>query len=114
MSAIKVIVITSDKVVSEREIEGLAAMQAIVEGLIEPVDLSDGSTMFVNEEFAYMPNLRFNSIASDVAGLGGRGDLMIRGIAGNVFIAGPPDDDGNTTDVTDKARRWVRRVAREA
>lgn len=108
------IVITSEKEVSEREIDGLDAMQAIVGGLIEPVTLSDGSTMFVNEEFVYMPDLRFNSIASDVAGLGGRSDLMLRGIAGNVFIVGPVDDDGNDTDVTDKARRWVRRVAREA
>ncbi len=110
----KALHITTDKVVTEVEVSGLQEMQALVGGLIEPVELSDGSTMWVNEE-GLIFDLPPNSIASDVCGLGGRADLMITlGIRGNVFIEGPPDDEGDSTDVTDQARRWVQRVAREA
>lgn len=111
----KAIKITSDKVVEEIEVEDYRDMQAVVEGLIEAVELSDGSTMYVNEEFLFQfgPD-RYNSIATDVAGLGGRMDLLMRGILGNVLIVGPVDDEGYDTDVTDKARRWVKMVAREA
>lgn len=112
----RVLVLTRDKRVIDRTIDGLADMQAIVEGYIEPVRLSDGSTLWVNEEFRlgqFGPG-DFNSVASDVAGLGGRPDLMLTGILGNTFLTGPTDPEGNGTDVTDTARRWVERVGNEA
>ncbi len=94
----------------------LKSLQEIVEGWIEAVGLSDGSTMYVNEEGLYRFGPEdFNSIATDVCGLGGRPDIMLgAGIRGPVAILGPLDADGYDTTVTDKARRWVRRVAREA
>lgn len=86
--------------------------QAAVEGLIEPVKLSDGSTMYVNEE-GLVHDLPPNTFAADVCGLGGRSDLLMYGIRGNVVIVGPLDDDGYSTDVTDKVRGWIQRVERE-
>lgn len=113
---VKAIVIKRDKTLVEREVSGIRDMQSIVEGYIEAVGLSDGSTMWVNEEFrlGQFGPADFNSIASDVAGLGGRLDLTMFGILGDVFITGPADKWGNETDVTEVARGWVKRVANEA
>lgn len=114
-SAVKGIAIYPDKRVVDVEINDYKDGQAIVQGLIEPVGLKDGSTMYVNEEGLYLfDNDQFNSIATDVAGLGGRTDLLFSGLKGPVYIVGPLDNDGYDTDVTDTARRWVNRVAREA
>lgn len=121
----KGIAIKPDKTVEEVTIPrpGLDEMQAIVGGLIQPVELSDGSSMYVDEEFLYKfidddGNIdvvkHFNSIAGDVCGLGGRSDLMLSGILGPVLIVGPVDAEGWDTDITDKARKWVNRVAKEA
>lgn len=112
---VKGIAIYPDKRVEEVTIGSYKDYQQIVQGYIEPVTLSDGSTMYVNEEFLYSfgPDA-FNSIASDVAGLGGRQDLMLTGILGPVVIVGPLSRSGYSTDVTDTARRWVQRVKREA
>jgi len=112
----RAIVIRRDKTLVERDLDGLQDMQSIVEGYIEAVRLLDGSTMWVNEEYrlGQFGADDFNSIASDVAGLGGRPDLMLSGIFGDVFITGPGTPKGDETDVTDQARDWVRRVAREA
>lgn len=111
----KGIYISPDKTVEERDFSGLKSLQEAVKGYIEAVTLSDGSAMWVNEEYLYSfgPEA-FNSIATDVAGLGGRPDLLLRGILGPVVIQGPADHNGNTLPPTDKARRWVHRVAREA
>jgi hypothetical protein len=106
-----------DKQLEEREFNELADYQAAVDGYIEAVGLfDDGTTMFVNEEYLlHMEAKHFNSIASDVAGLGGRPDLMLQQpILGNVVVVGGPDDEGETTDVTDKARRAIAKVAGEA
>lgn len=109
------IYIGPDKTVEDREYPDLRSLQEAVKGYIEAVRLADGGVMWVNEEFRYsFTTSDFNSIASDVCGLGGRPDLMLGGILGPVVIQGPADDDGNTTAPTDQARRWVRRVAREA
>lgn len=104
-----------DKRVSEVEVKELADYQHIVDGWIEAVTLSDGSTMYVNEEYTYKfgPD-DFNSIASDVAGLGGRMDLLIYGILGPVVVVGPVDRKGYDTDITKQARQWITRVEREA
>ncbi len=107
------IVITADKKVTVRDIDGLSDMQAIVGGYIERVGLKDGSSMYLNEE-GRIHGLPFNSIASDVLGLGGRADLMLAGVMGDAFIVGPDDGEGNDTHVTDAAKRWVERVKREA
>lgn len=107
------VIITTDKEVTDTEVEGLKARQDIVGGLIEPVTLSDGSTMWVNEDGIAL-GLPFNSIATDVCGIGGRPDVMLQGVRGNVLIVGPVDREGSDTDLTDLARRWVTRVHKEA
>lgn len=114
--AVKGIIIRADKTLTDVEVGDLASYQAAVEGNIEAVTLSDGTTMYVNEEYRYQfgPEA-FNSVASDVCGLGGRLDIMLHGgILGPVLVVGPVDDDGYDTDITDRARRWIRRVHREA
>ena len=73
----KVLVITTDKQVYDKEVTTLAEQQEIVGGLIEPIDLPQiGATLWVNEMFLFT-DLEFNSIATDVCGLGGRSDLML-------------------------------------
>lgn len=111
----KGIAIYPDKRVEEVEVFLLEDYQAIVNGYIEAVGLKSGDTMYVNEEYWYrFGPTDLNSIAMDVAGLGGRPDLMLNGILGPVVVLGPLDDEGNDTDISDQARRWIKRVAREA
>lgn len=110
------IIINPDKTLEERDFTSLKAKQEVVKGLIEPISLTGDHTLWINEEFRYLfNNTDFNSIATDVCGLAGRPDIMLRDpILGPVILVGPPDHKGNDTDVTDEARNWVRRVAREA
>lgn len=116
MSDVLGIVIRPDKTVEEVAIRGYSDLQDAVQGLIEPVTLRDGSTMYVNEEFRlgqFGPE-DFNSIASDLAGLGGRVDLLILGILGPVVVVGPVNAVGEDTDITTQARKWIKRVHAEA
>lgn len=110
----KAIVIGQDKSVREEDITELERYQHIVGGWVEQVTLSSGDAFFINEEGRYTPGLVFNSIATDVAGLGGRPDILLQGLIGNAVLVGPPDDEGETTDVTDEALAWVERVRGEA
>jgi len=110
----RAIAIYPDKRVLDVEVDGLDDMQALVEGKIQPVDLTFGS-MYVNDEYLFQFTADdFNSIGSDVAGLGGRADLMLSGIRGPVFLVGPVDSNGYETDVTDDGRKAVRKVGLEA
>ena len=113
----RAIAIYPDKRLQELDIDDLKDMQAVVQGLIEPVTLRDGSTMYVNEEGLYQFGPEdVNWTAADVAGLGGRPEFMFGrpALLGPVLFVGPVDEEGNDTDVTDTVRRWVRRVAQEA
>lgn len=107
--------ITTDKEVSEVTIgpNTLSDLQACVGGWIESIELSDGSTMYVNEE-GRIHSLPFNSIASDVCGLNHLTHHMLLGIVGDVVVVGPLTPDGTDTDVTNKQRRFIERVRREA
>ena len=111
---IKGLAIHPDKRVEEVTLRRLEDYQGAIGGLIEPIMLKDGSTMYVDDEFLSRKLDEFNSVAGDVAGLGGRPDVMLSGILGPVVIVGPLDQHGYDTDVTDLARRWVERVRREA
>lgn len=94
---------------------GLEAKQKIVEGWIEAVALSDGSTMYVNEEFSYQFTAEdVNWMASDIAGVMGRQQFLFNPILGPVVIVGPVDEEGWDTGITEKARKAVERVSREA
>lgn len=121
----KALAIYPDKRVEEIEIlpdTSLEQKQEVVQGWIEPVDLRKRSgeyagTMWVNEEgrYCFGPD-DFNSIATDVAGLCGRFDLLATGVLGPVIIVGPArfETDGSDTDITDWLREQVSRVAKEA
>lgn len=103
----------ADKQVEEREFAGLRDFQLCVGGLIEAVELSDGSTLYVNEE-GRIYDLPFNSVASDVAGLGGQPSVMLMTVKGDAVLVGPLDAEGYDTDVSALGRSWVERVHREA
>lgn len=123
-TTIKAIRITPDKTVDEIEVSTLEEMQEVVGGLIEPIELHYFSRtaacrasfdMYVNEEYLYQYGQKdFNSIATDVCGLCGRVDIMLRTpILGPVLIVGPVVGD-DSTSVNDAIRAIVKRVAREA
>lgn len=102
-----------DKRIEEVELSGLEDFQAIVDGWIEPVNLRFG-TLYVNEEFflrQFGPE-DFNSIASDVAGIGGNLGLMLTGILGPAVLVGGLDREGYDESVTDAGRKAVERAAR--
>lgn len=75
----------------------LAEMQAVVGGLIEPIDLSPTLTMWVNEEFIFMPSLELNPLASAYFQIMAGGEYPIHG---NVIFTGGTDKDGNLTDLS--------------
>lgn len=115
MKAAKGIAIYPDKRVENLTVSTLKDYQSVVGGYIEAVDLTFG-TMYVNEEFLYKcdPVTDRNSIATDLAGLGGRPDLLMGGILGGVLLLGHTDKDGESTDVTEAARKALKRVVKEA
>jgi hypothetical protein len=95
---------------------GSTTCQAIVKGLIEPVGLSNGVTMYVNEEGLYQfDNSDVNWVAADVAALGGVSRFMLgQPLLGPALLIGFDPESGDSADVPDVARRWCRRVGREA
>lgn len=104
----RAIVIRQDDTVEERDVGELHELQEIVGGSIELVSLpEDRSAMYVNEEGLFDKRCRFNTVATRVAGLAGRPDLFGSGIRGNVVVVGPVSDDGDDSDVTDRARAWI-------
>lgn len=81
-----VAVINTDGTVEARQIDGsLYSMQHIVEGLIQPVDIQDDITLWVNEEGLYRED--HNPLATRIA------QTHINGPA---FLTGGIDEDGNT------------------
>jgi hypothetical protein len=111
------IYIHPSKHIEIRQVDGLEDLQAAVEGYIEAVYLSDGSTLWVNEEFLlgkFGPD-DVNWVASDVASLGGRPEFMLyQPILGPVILCGPVDSQGGGTSFSEAGLAWVIRVAREA
>ena len=84
-----VAIINTDGTVEARQIDGsLYAMQAIVEGLIQPVDLQEDMTLWVNEEGMYRED--YNFLASGIAGIP---------LNGPAFITGGIDKEGNTLGI---------------
>lgn len=75
----------------------LAEMQAVVGGLIQPVDLSETLTMWVNEEYVFMPHLELNPLASAFFQIMAGADYPIYG---NVIFTGGTDEDGNLLDLS--------------
>lgn len=95
------IVIERDKTCTKMILKDLQEKQAVVGGLIMPIDLSFG-TLWVNEEGTSADG--FNSIATDLCGLGGRTDYLLRGVVGDCYL----------TDFNDAGLKALNRIQREA
>ena len=96
MATLQVVIVDPDGTVRHTDIESnLGAFQAVVGGYIEGV-ISNVATMYVNEE-GLLKRLPYNYVASMFASnlLGHRGIQLF----GTALILGPPDDEGNDTDV---------------
>lgn len=80
----------------------LAVLQSGVEGLIQPIDINENLTMWVNEEFLFRgdfePNLLgtsfYQSVYGENSGI----------IQGPVVFTGGSDDEGNTLPLSDSVR----------
>jgi hypothetical protein len=84
-----VAIINVDGTVEAKQIDGsLESMQSIVEGLIEPVNLQEDLTLWVNEEGMYRED--YNFLASGIAGIP---------LNGPAFITGGIDEDGKTLGI---------------
>ena len=108
--------VNDDGTYSITEFDGeLEQLQAAVGGWIEPIPTSENVTIYVNEE-GKIYGLPVNRLAMDVWIRWDEWRCMIAGdwIAGNAVVVGGVDDDGETMDLSDLDRRWVKRVAREA
>jgi hypothetical protein len=81
-----VALINTDGTVEAKQIDGsLQSMQSIVEGLIQPVDLQEDMTLWVNEEGMYRED--YNALASGIAGIH---------LNGPAFITGGVNEEGET------------------
>lgn len=79
------------------ETDFLSKMQNAVDGLIEPIDITDTITMWVNEEFllrnSYEPNLLGTAMYQSVGG----GSVIM----GTIVFTGGTDFDGDTMGLSD-------------
>lgn len=93
-----VLVITPEGKASKVEIaDTLKAKQDLVGGLIQPLDLTLDTTMWVNEEGILM-GLPFNYLATEFASLWYNGVHLF----GTAFITGGIDEDGNTMSLKEE------------
>ena len=85
---------------------GLKNLQAAVGGLIEPIDIAEDLTMWVNEEFLLtsepQPNFTASGFFSFVGGT--------YAIHGTVVFTGGTDAEGNTLPLTKDNADSIRRI----
>lgn len=108
MSLIKIVVIPADssQAVEVREIEATPeVMGGIVGGWLEVVGLTGPlASLYINEE----GKLRRLPLNQRATALVQRHNAMLGDfIVGDVFIAGPPDLEGNDTDAPEEYQRLV-------
>lgn len=110
------LVVKSDSTheVLDVESEFLSKMQTAVDGLIQPIDLSDNLTMWVNEEFLFRNSFEPNLLGTAMyQSIGGEGLIM-----GTIVFTGGVDVEGDTMglsqndyyrllDLVKSAREWV-------
>ena len=96
MATIKAVIVDPNGTFRNTEIESsLGSFQAVVDGYIEGV-FGNMATVYVNEEGLFK-RLPYNPLATLFAkrNLGRQGIVLV----GTALIVGPPDDEGNDTDV---------------
>ena len=87
-----VVIINTDNTIEGKEVDGsLASLQAIVGGLIQPLNLTANETLWANEE-GLLIGLPYNQIATDLLSQFYPGLALV----GTVFLTGGTDEDGNT------------------
>lgn len=109
---VKVIVIPQDEEqpLDVREVNGLGDMQAIVGGLIEPIDIDRPSaTIMVNEEGLIL-DLPVNRRASLLLWVGNSRYRGLSAVRGDAFVIGLPDDEGDSTDVPEELENLLTKV----
>ena len=88
----------------------LSQLQSAVEGLIQPVDLAELITMWVNEEGLFQEGLELNQLATAfMQELGSNTPIM-----GNVVFTGGTDEDGNTLGMNQDAMDELTEITRRA
>jgi Domain of unknown function (DUF3846) len=75
--------------------DSLKVLQTAVDGLIEPIDVFDNLTMWVNEEFLLRAEPDVNPVASAVYSFAGGATV----IHGTVVFTGGTDEEGNTLGI---------------
>lgn len=95
----KALVVNADGTYSTLDVETefLSKMQNAVDGLIQPIDIRETLTMWVNEEFlfkgTYEPNLLGTAMFQTVGGE--------YAIQGSIVFTGGTDEDGDTLGLDD-------------
>lgn len=103
------LIVTASGGVARIEVDGLDDMQAVVGGLIEPVEgLSAGAgfDIYVNEEGLNF-DLPMNALASSLTRYG-------TPLVGDAFLLGEIDEHGDTTDLPTSVFAFVFGLARAA
>lgn len=88
------------------EQEPLRILQGIVEGLIEPVDIAKGFTLWVNEE-GKLTGKTPNKVAT---ALYQRKYGAVDIVVGTVVFTGGTDEEGETLGLTDETIQLLQRV----
>jgi hypothetical protein len=85
----------------------LKQLQGSVEGLIQPIDINEAMTMWVNEEFLFRSEPDPNPMATSFFEVVGGG----YDIHGTVVFTGGSDEDGNTTSLDNSTLDKLEAVA---
>ena len=92
------------------EFDFLSKMQTAVDGLIEPIDLSDNLTMWVNEEFLFRDSFEPNLLGTAMyQNLGATGIIL-----GTIVFTGGTDSDGETLGLSDTDLDRITQIANVA
>ena len=88
----------------------LSTLQNAVDGLIQPIDISDTITMWVNEEFLFRNSFEPNLLATAMyQNVGGQSV-----IPGSVVFTGGADSEGNTMGLDDSELDRLNSLAKVA
>lgn len=92
------------------EFDFLSKMQNAVDGLIEPIDLSNDLTMWVNEEFLFRDSFEPNLLGTAMyQNLGATGIIM-----GTIVFTGGTDSEGETLGLSDSEIEKITQIANVA
>lgn len=88
----------------------LKELQTAVDGLIQPIDISENLTMWVNEEFLYREQDP-NPVATSFFQTFARGEYPIQG---SVVFTGGSDEEGKTLGLKPEDEQLIRQFSEHA